>query len=71
MKKYYFSTLLLVVFLLIPLTAFADEFDSQNDSHPYDMVNSKGEVIKYEDYMKKLNASSSVTCTTSSIIELS
>lgn len=60
MKKYYFSTLLLVVFLLIPLTAFADEFDSQNDSHPYDMVNSKGEVIKYEDYMKKLNASSSV-----------
>ncbi|MGD6847970.1 serine protease [Rossellomorea aquimaris] len=58
MKKYYFSTLLLVVFLLIPLTVFADEKDTKNGSHPYDMVNSKGEVIKYEDYMKELDTSS-------------
>ncbi|MED4988000.1 MULTISPECIES: trypsin-like serine peptidase [Parageobacillus] len=55
MKNFFASILFLLCLLLIPLTSFANEIE---DYHPYDMVNSKGEVIKYADYIKKLNTSS-------------
>lgn len=49
----------MLIFLLVPTNVFAEEslgdfqFDPKESSHPYDIVNSKGEVIKYEDYSEK------------------
>ncbi|WP_232722170.1 hypothetical protein [Geobacillus sp. Manikaran-105] len=37
----------------IPATVLAQK----NSNNAYDMINSKGEIIKYEDYMKKLKNS--------------
>ncbi|MGI8384198.1 trypsin-like serine peptidase [Robertmurraya sp. P23] len=56
MRKFYFVSLVIFGFLLIPLTAFANEDgNNKNDFHPYDMVNSKGEVINYEDYVQEID----------------
>lgn len=52
------QSIFLFILLLIPVSVFAEDslgtfnFDPSKISHPYDMVNSKGEVIKYEDYSK-------------------
>lgn len=60
MKKHVFLFFFLFVFLLVPINVFAEEslgdfkFEPKKSSHPYDRVNSKGEVIKYEDYSKKV-----------------
>lgn len=54
-----FLVVFLFAFLLVPISAFAEgslgefNFDQKKSSHPLDKVNSKGEVIKYEDYSKK------------------
>lgn len=58
MKKSIVQSIFLFILLLIPVSVFAEDslgtfnFDPSKISHPYDMVNSKGEVIKYENYSK-------------------
>jgi len=58
MKKNIFQFVFLLIFLLVPISVFAEEplgdfnFNPKESSHPYDIVNSKGEVIKYGDYSK-------------------
>ncbi|MGY3717940.1 trypsin-like serine peptidase [Sutcliffiella cohnii] len=59
MKKHILSSIFLLIFLLVPISVFADgslgdfNFDPKESSHPLDRVNSKGEIIKYEEYSKK------------------
>lgn len=56
MKKNTFKFFFMFIFLLVPMHVFAEgslgnfSFDASQVSHPYDMINSKGEVIKYEEY---------------------
>ncbi len=56
MKKITLKFFFMFIFLLVPMNVFAEDqlrsftFDSNDSSHPYDMVNSKGEIIKYEDF---------------------
>ncbi|EON72442.1 trypsin-like serine peptidase [Lysinibacillus sphaericus] len=56
MKKITFKFFFMLMFLLVPMNVFAEgslgnfSFDPSQASHPYDMVNSKGEVIKYEEF---------------------
>ncbi|MGE7091751.1 trypsin-like serine peptidase [Lysinibacillus sp. NPDC048646] len=56
MKKITFKFFFMLIFLLVPMHVFAEgslgnfSFDPSQVSHPYDMINSKGEVIKYEEY---------------------
>ncbi|QHA38751.1 trypsin-like serine protease (plasmid) [Rossellomorea marisflavi] len=64
MKKYYFFLLLVLGLILMPVTSLANDKESKN-VHPNDMVNSKGEVIKYEDYKKYLENSSTLEQNTS------
>ena len=58
MKKSITQSIFIFILLLIPVSVFAEDslgsfnFDPSKVSHPYDMVNSKGEIIKYKDYSK-------------------
>ncbi|MFC9542104.1 trypsin-like serine peptidase [Lysinibacillus sp. NPDC056959] len=56
MKKITFKLFFMLIFLLVPMNVFAEEslgefsFDPSKVSHPYDMINSKGEIIKYGEF---------------------
>ncbi|ANZ32296.1 MULTISPECIES: trypsin-like serine peptidase [Anoxybacillaceae] len=61
MKKIGFIILVMVGFIISPIINAPETVNAQkNSNNAYDMINSKGEVIKYEDYIKKLKNSKSL-----------